>query len=110
MFLAITFIVINFFDIDKGLYTKSIYGPYGIWSAFCTFIGGISTIMMILMFCRLLEQVGIGVVGRVMSAIGQNTMPIFLWQFLGFFVLDFLYLKISGESAAPDVYWMSILP
>lgn len=89
---------------------RSQYGSFGIWGAYLTFVGGTAAAIAVLSFFNILEQVNIGAIGTILSSIGQNTMDIYLWQFFGFFVLEIIYFTISGESAFPDKYWMTVLP
>ena len=107
---AVSLSFIKVLGIHGEAMVRSQYGPFGIWSAFLTFAGGSAAAIAVLSLFNILEQVGIGIIGTILSVIGQSTMEIYLWQFFGFFALEVLYFLISGESASPDKHWMNVLP
>ena len=97
-------------NIRGGGMIKSNYGPYGLWSTYMTFVAGACATIAVLILCKILEKFRIGVVEQVLSAIGQNTMTLYLWQFFFFSVMEGLYIKIPGKKAAPDIFFMEMIP
>ena len=107
---AVALYFIKVLGIHGEAMIRSQYGQFGIWSTYLTFLGGIAAAIAVLTLFNILEHVGIGFIGKILSLIGQNTMEIYLYQFLGFFVLEVLFFTVSGESVSPDKHWMSVLP
>ena len=107
---VIALVFIKLLGIHGEGMVRSQFGSFGIWGTYLTFVGGTVAAIAVLTLFNILERVGIGFVGKILSLVGRNTMEIYLYQFLGFFVFEVLFFTISGQSVSPDKYWMSVLP
>ena len=91
-------------------YIVSYYGPYGILSTYLTFIGGVGAVFCVLYICKIIADTISTPRSTLFSLIGRNTMTIYGWHFIIFFILDVIYVNIFFVPFEPDKYYVSLLP
>lgn len=92
-----------------GSMVMSYYGPYGVFSVYLTYVGGLGAIIVVLYLCKLLEKVQAGFVQNILVSIGKNSMSVYLWHLAVKAVMDILYSLIKGGVVSLDSYKVSLL-
>lgn len=97
---------------DGSIFVRSIYGPYGIFSVFITFIGGAAGVWLILSLCRMIEKLPLQKFKSLLSYIGKNAMTIYAWHMAVKFFFDAVYLCLIKKSkfSLLDEYKMGLMP
>lgn len=91
---------------------RSVYGPYGLWSVFVTFAGGMAGAWLVFCLCRGLEKMPFGRLKRSLAFTGRNVMTVYALHMAVLFVFDAALLVAVGgvEYLAMDAYMMALLP
>ena len=97
-----------FMGSNGAFYINSDYGQRGIVSVFLTFAGGTAAAYCILCLSKAIESFNYNKVKSLLSLIGRNTMPIYLWHMALGVILDVLYIEIFNVKPSPDEFYMAL--
>ncbi len=89
---------------------SSYYGPYGIWSLFLTFTGGIGGAWFVMLLMKNLDTFGPNRLKRVLSMVGKSSMNIYKYQMVFLFVFGYAFLQITGLKPQLDEWLLGFLP
>lgn len=87
----------------------SYYGPYPFVSVFLTAIGGCASSLVFLILCKFIEKIPFNRLKKILSEIGNNSMSIYLWQFIIFNIADFIFLLLTGIDLEPVSFYMIVV-
>ena len=99
---AMCAVISMFFGSDFGGLVSSVYGPYGIWSVLLTFICGLGSAYVVFMLCRFIHALSFKPVNTLLAVVGRDTMEIFLWHFVVFFVFDVIFIELFNPVLSPN--------
>lgn len=83
----------------------STYGPYGIWSIAITFLCGVCSAYVVFMICRFIHSLSFAPVNNLFAFIGRNTMEVFLWHFVVFFIFDVVFISIFNPVLSINQFY-----
>ena len=106
--LAVSIVTICFGATSASM-VISYYGPYPFVSVLLTAIGGCASSLVFLILCRFIEQIPFNRLKELLSAIGNNSMTIYLWQFLIIGIADFIFLSLTGIDVEPASFYMVVV-
>ena len=75
--------------------------PHGV---VINFISGLCYVYLAVMVCKLLCRLPFRRLKLVLSKVGKNTLPIYLWHFVCFFLMDVVYHFIFGAEFSPGPF------
>ena len=109
---VVVFVVALCLGSDGSSLVRSYYGPYGIWSVFLTFVGGVGGAILVLQLCKLIEKIPFTKLKNLLSFAGQNVMVLYVVHMVIKFLLDALYICVihKGNANLLDEYKMGLLP
>lgn len=86
----------------------SYYGSHGVFGAFIEFIGGAGASIGILYIFLFMEKTFSKTPKFILSKIGRNTMPIYLWHMIFLTAIDVLFGIIFNKTFSPDEYFVNL--
>ncbi len=92
----------------NGTWNISYYGNGGALGLAVSFVAGLLLVYAGIMFCRLIWLSPFNKLKSVLSVIGRNTMPTYLWHLALFFVADLIAVFVFGWQMTPEQYWVEI--
>lgn len=100
------------FGSDGSAFVRSVYGPYGAWSVFATFIGGAAGSWFLLSVCRIMEKLPVDRLKKLLSYTGRNVMTVYAWHMAVKFLFDAVYVCLIKKSdfSVLDEYKMGLIP
>lgn len=87
-------------------FVRSDYGPHMIINVFISFICGAAFSYVLIIICRLISKASVKPIHNFLSLAGSNSMGIYLWHMLIFFLGDLFMIFVMKEALAPDDFFM----
>ena len=108
----VLFIGALYFGSDGSAFVRSFYGPYGVLSVFATFIGGVAGIWLILSLCRMIENIPVKRLKKLLSYTGRNVMTVYAWHMAVKFMFNAVYICLikASDFSMLDEYKMGLMP
>ncbi len=97
------------FGTTSGSMVISYYGPYPFVSVFLSAVGGCASSLVFLIICKYIEKIPFNLLKNSLSEIGNNSMTIYLWQFIIINIADFIFLSLMGVDLEPASFYMIVV-
>lgn len=91
----------------RGL-IRSIYGEPMFLGVFITYICGLSFAYIVMYLMYWLGKIPSNPVSSVLSFAGRNTMDVYLWHMLVYFVGDMFMIYVLKATATPNVFYVEL--